>query len=332
VFREEIDTALNPGLLRVVATSELVPLEHLVQQVQRDYPRSPIFSIRMPREPGEVYELRLNSNAGRRFYVDPHTGRVLGSREACERFMDLVFCLHSEWLAGEAGKSVVGGSALVLMVLVATGLMLWCGSMRSGRRFAVRADRGHRVLLYDLHKLVGVLAAPLLVVVAFTGLSLVFHPTFERILNEITQTPSRVPLPISSDRTSSLKPSVDQMLERAERAMPDAVTTWILFPQTPDAPLRVRKKLPQELHPNGKTFVMLDQYSGRVLRVDNALTAPVAQRFDNILYPIHIGRWSGKGSELFQVVTGPALALLFVTGAALWNKRRRTVKRDTLPA
>src|SRR5688500_9753525 len=95
VFREEIDTTFNAGLLRVVATSEMVPLEQVVEQVQQAYPRSRIFSLRMPRERGDVYEVRLNSNAGRRVYIAPNTGHMLGSHEACERLMDLMFCLHS---------------------------------------------------------------------------------------------------------------------------------------------------------------------------------------------------------------------------------------------
>jgi uncharacterized iron-regulated membrane protein len=217
------------------------------------------------------------------------------------------------------------------VVLVVSGIMLWGSAAKRRTIFAVRRDRGQRVLIYDLHKLGGVVTAPLLVAAAATGLSLVFHPTFERVLNAVTQTPERPALPISTDRTSSLKLSIDQMLEMAEQAVPDAATTWILFPQTPDAPLRVRKKLRDELHPNGKTFVMLDQYSGRLLQVDNALTAPLARRFDNALYAFHVGRWAGLPAELLQVVTGLASALLFLTGSVMW-KNRGTKKEEGRPS
>lgn len=331
VFRDEIDLALNGELLRATAPGKTAPLQEIVRTVEAAFPDARIFSLRVPRNDEEVYEVRLESNAGRRVYVDPHKAMITGDREPFQKFIDLVFYVHSELLGGEPGKTLVGGLAISLLALITTGLVLWWPNWRlQSAGVAIRRQRGTRVIMYDLHKAVGVSALVFLGVTAFTGLSLVFHPSFERALNWITGTPERPAAPKSTDRSLGGRVPLDDLIGIADRAVPAAKTTWVMFPQTPDGTFRVRKKLPEELHPNGKTFVMLDQYSGRVLQVEHALAAPFARRFDNGLYPVHIGRWGGLTSRLLQVLVGLTPLLLFATGWTMWRKRSAN-RKTSLP-
>ncbi len=116
--------------------------------------------------------------------------------------------------------------------------------------------------------------------------------------------------------------SLDTLLRQADRALP-AVTTWISLPQTPQSPLVVRKKLSQELHPNGRNFVYLNPHTGRVLQVEHALAAPLGTRVFNTFYPLHIGAIAGMPTRILQVIVGLAPTLLLVTGFVMWKNRRQ---------
>ena len=143
------------------------------------------------------------------------------------------------------------------------------------------------------------------------------------MINAITQTPPRAAQPLSDPRQARMpRPALDMMLHQADYILP-ASTTWINLPQKPMAPLVVRKKLVQEFHPNGRSFVYLDQYSGKVLQVENALTASLGTRIFNTLYPIHIGVIGGAPTRLLQVIIGLSPLILFTTGYIMWWNRRK---------
>ena len=329
VFREEIDVALNAQLMRVEAAGRTAAVQDIVDAVQQAFPNSRIFSVRMPNRADAVYEFRLDSNSGHRVFVNPYSGTIIGDRGAYQKLMDLIFYLHSELLAGEIGKTVVGGLALLLLTLLATGVVLWWpGWKHVAAGVVIRWRGGPRLISYDFHKSIGAFAIIFLATAAFTGLSLVFHSAFERTLNWTTGIPDRAPLPKSTAQSSAARTSLDQILRIADTATPGAKTTWVMFPQTAEGPFRVRKRFAEELHPSGKTLVMLDQYSGEVLHVENALLAPLAQRFDHSLYPIHIGQWGGFTSRLLQTFVGVSPLILFVTAWFMWRSRSQKNEAD----
>ena len=85
----------------------------------------------------------------------------------------------------------------------------------------------------------------------------------------------------------------------------------------------MRKKIAGELHPNGKSFVFFDQYTGEVLLVEDASSAPAGTRIYNTFYPIHIGTLGGLPTRIFQVIVGFLPLLLFVTGYIMWKNQRK---------
>jgi uncharacterized iron-regulated membrane protein len=111
-------------------------------------------------------------------------------------------------------------------------------------------------------------------------------------------------------------------LDKADRILPFP-TTWINFPQTPQAPLVVRKKMPEESNPNGKSFVYFDQYTGEALFVEKSSTAPAGTRVYNTFYPIHTGVIGGVSTRILQVAIGFSPLVLFVTGYVMWRNRQK---------
>ena len=78
-------------------------------------------------EAGKTSEsvLRLPDGTTLSVFVDPHLGRVVGSRRESERLMTQMHDLHGELFAGKRGKLVVELVASWALMLFLTGIYLW---------------------------------------------------------------------------------------------------------------------------------------------------------------------------------------------------------------
>ena len=112
-------------------------------------------------------------------------------------------------------------------------------------------------------------------------------------------------------------------MQIAQAALPDAALRSIYFPKNPEDTLGVRFKLPQETADYGRSFVYLDQYSGQVLRVDNALQPTLGDRILNSFEPLHFGTFGGLPTRIFYVFVGLSLLILFTTGFVMWWYRKK---------
>ncbi|HQT69901.1 MAG TPA: PepSY-associated TM helix domain-containing protein [Thiobacillus sp.] len=324
VFRDEIEVFAHPELLVSAAQGERVAVDEMLQTVQRAYPEDRPFAIRMPRTPQQTYLVKMNTAHDLFVYVDPYSGRILGAHQQADSVTGWISLLHTELLSGEAGETMLGIGGLLLIGLCVTGLVLWWprnGKISQG--FKIQWYARWKRLNFDLHRVSGLYLTLFLLITAFTGVTLVFNKTVTGLIDAVTASPPRATPPLSTPpRAGTPARSLDALLHQADRVLP-AATTWIGLPQASQAPVVVRKKLPQESHPNGRNFVYLDQYTGQVIQVEHGLTAPLGTRISNALYPIHIGAIAGTPTRVLQIAVGLAPTLLFVTGFMMWKSRKK---------
>lgn len=332
VFRAEIDRALNPRLLRVPPAAERAPLQAILDAVARTYPAEPTTRVRMPQRADGTYELWVGAAPTRYVYADPYReGAILGARRPTEFLTGWIFLLHSRLLSGEAGHAVAGVAALLLVVISASGLVLWWPRGGPGAwqrwRAALTVARGAGAArtTYDAHRALGFYASSLLLVAGVTGASLVFNAAFQRAADWITGTAappavaSRVPA--LGGRVPSLP--ADSLLAIAARAQPGGAISYLYLPAAPGQTFRVRQRLVGERHPNGKSFVHLDPATGRVVAVEDGARARRGARLYDVLYPLHIGVLGGWPTRVLAVGTGLSLPLLAASGLVLWRRRAR---------
>ena len=324
VFRDEIEAVAYPELLVTAARGERIAVDDMLQRVRRAYPDDLPFAIRMPRTPQQTYMVKFNGAHDLFVYVDPYSGRILGAQRQMDSPTRWISLLHTQLLSGEAGETALGIGALLLIGLCVTGLVLWWprnGKISQG--FKVQWSARWKRLNFDLHRASGVYAALLLLLAASTGAAFVFNKTATGLVDTVTASAPRAAPPRALPSPGGIPVrALDTLLHQADRVLP-APTTWIGLPQTPQAPLVVRKRLPQELHPNGRNFVYLNQYSGNVIQVEHALSAPLGTRVFNTFYPLHIGAIGGTPTRVLQVVVGLAPTLLLVTGFVMWKSRKK---------
>ena len=283
-----------------------------------------LFRIYVPEAADVPYvgQLATTNDQRTEVFINPYTGAVLGERQTGKTPIGIMLQLHVSLMAGETGAIIVGIIALLLCILSLTGLLLWPGWRKLIAGFKIKFDAHPKRVNFDMHKVAGITAAVFLLFTGFTGFCWNFGSFTEPIIYAVTFTPK---LPdITSKPIPGQSPlSLTKQLSIADSTLPGAITKSIYFPDKPEEALQIRKKLPQETESYGNSNVYLDQYSGEVLRVDNALQMRLGDRVLNYFTPLHYGTFGGLPTRILYVFVGLAPLTLFITGFAMWWYRKR---------
>ncbi|HEY9695460.1 MAG TPA: PepSY-associated TM helix domain-containing protein [Oculatellaceae cyanobacterium] len=328
VFGHEIDHLLNPNLFNISPQGQRVPIELVLNNIRQDYPDIKLQSITLPQQATDVYELRMLSSdsSAVNIYADPYKGVILGSRLEDEGFFNFLFNLHVYLLAGDTGMTIVGIVGLLLLLISISGIIVWPGWRRFAQGFSIKWSANWRRINFDIHKVAGIFSVVFLLLIASTGSAIAFYSFVEPTVYSLTRT--SLPSPPTSQPSAGLKPlSVDQILQKANSVLPSAKTTFISLPASPVKPVKVRKKFLDEIHPNGENYIYIDQFSGKILRSESVLEAPLAARILGALYPLHIGRYGGMISRIIHIFVGIATTGLFFTGLVMWWHRQKLKAR-----
>jgi len=330
VFAPEIDEfLLTREIGHVIPSERRVSIESVVDTVKGAYSKVPelkVEGIYPPRKPDAAYELILKSPDGDRtaVYVNPYSGAIMGSLEGDRTLTTFTLELHRRLLAGETGNQIMGVAALLLFILSITGIILWPGWRRLTSGFKVKWKNAHpKRVNFDIHKVAGMITAVFLALTGVTGFYLNFGGFVRPIIYAVTFSPPNPPKPVSQPIAGSKVPSLTQLLQLADAALPDALTTAIYLPETPEATLYVRKKYPQEEAALGRSSVWLDQYTGEVVQLKDALKKSLGDKILDSFVPLHFGTFGGLSTRILYIFVGLAPLILSVTGFVMWWYRYR---------
>ncbi|ELR96757.1 PepSY domain-containing protein [Gloeocapsa sp. PCC 73106] len=333
VFYPEINQLMiKEKVGTVTPQTESVSLTQMKDKIESVYGIEPYF-VDFPKQPNQVYQFWLTTpeETYTEVFVNPYTGEILGDRPWETSLFGIVYQLHYQLLAGETGTVIAGIAAFFMFVLSFTGIVLWPGWRKLIAGFKIKWKAHPKRVNFDLHKVVGIVAAMFLGAIALTGFAWNFSDKSTPIIYAATFTPkpsepASIPIPGQSPL------SVEAILSKVELALPSANKLRSLtFPQNPTDAFRVRKRLPSQLNPHDSVRVYLDQYSGKVLHIDNPLNPNNrAEAVLNAFTPIHFGTFGGLPTRIFYVFVGLTPAILFVTGLVMWSYRKPS-SRKKLP-
>ncbi|MEH2288674.1 PepSY-associated TM helix domain-containing protein [Nostoc sp.] len=167
-------------------------------------------------------------------------------------------------------------------------------------------EKSFRHLVFKLHRYIGLAVGLIAILVGLTGSLLVFQSEISNFDQPIAgKSPLRLP----------------EQLKTAQAALSDGALWRIYFPVKPEDAFMVRFKLPQENKDYGQSYVYLDRYSDKVLRVDSSLKISLGDRIINSFVPLHYGTFWGLPSRIFYVFVGLAPLVLFITSFVMWRYR-----------
>ncbi|MDZ8261517.1 PepSY-associated TM helix domain-containing protein [Nostoc sp. ChiQUE01b] len=289
-----------------------------------------LFRIYLPDTPSSPYLGQLSSTNDQRteVFVNPYTGKIIGERILDKTLIGVMLNLHYSLMAGQTGTMFVGITAFIMCILTITGLVLWPGWRKLIAGFKIKLDAHPKRANFDIHKVTGIITVVFLFFTGFTGFCWNFYDLTEPIIYAVTFTP-KPSNPVSKPIPGKSTLNLTEQLKIANAALPGAVTKSIYFPAKPEDALQIRMKLPQENIQYGSSNVYLDQYSGKVLRVDNGLKLSLGDRVLNSFVPLHYGTFWGLPSRILYVFVGLAPLILFITGFVMWRYRYQAKTRKS---
>ena len=326
-FDGEIDRAAHPELRRVEPRPGGASVDTLVAGARAAWSRDPVRMLVFSESPGDAVEVWYRGS-GMRAWLDPYDGRVLGLRDTRDSLTGILVDLHTNLLAGETGRAVIGWFGLAAVLLVVLGTWLWWPRRGRWRQaLTVKWDAGAARVWLDVHKVAGIVTGVFLVVIAATGAALALPGVVtEPLLVALTGAGAKLAAPASSFRAGP-PASLGMMVQRARATFPEGRVMRLMMPATPKAAVAVRMRLPGEIHQLGRTFVYFDQYDGRLLRADNVLESNLATRINAWFYPLHTGVYGGTATRVLNVLFGLSLALISLSGGWMWVRNRLARRR-----
>lgn len=174
LFNDEINDLAYPDLRRVPPSANAVPLEQMAASALAGYPGGKVTRIDTPAAAGRSVEVFVTPQQGepRRVFVDPGSGRVLGSYVYSRTLVGFSDIAHGSLMLGTFGDALVELAACWGFILTVTGLYLWWprGGLRIATALLPRWNTKGRAFWKAWHAAVGVWTAILIMFLILTGL------------------------------------------------------------------------------------------------------------------------------------------------------------------
>lgn len=265
-------------------------------------------------------------------FVDPYSARLVGRKlirsdgDLVPRsFIPFVFELHyALLLPWYVGGPFVGCLAVAFLVSTAAGLLLWwpsTGRWRNALAIKPRASGVRRV--YDLHKVAGVYTVAVMLAVLISGVAFNLPETFLAVVKVFS--PATVDrYRVQSEAVGTDRVSFADAMAIADQHTPDGRTDW-LYPATEPAAAHTICKSGLEAISRfaDRRCIVVDQWSGKILHVADAVSGTAGDTFLAWQWPLHSGQVFGWPGRIMVFLTGLACPVLFVTGLMRWGHKRR---------
>jgi uncharacterized iron-regulated membrane protein len=321
VFEDEIDSWLNPRP-HVNPASERLSLNTLTARLEAACPSYQVAGFTFPSRNDIPFAAFLHSEKLRKNMgvdINPNTGQVFPATSQKNNFTGHVHQLHTHLLMGRAGSTVMAFAAVFLLFLAVTGLILWWPR----KIFTIRWS-GHGLRLnFDLHNALGIYSSLFLLIFAFSGMVIHWENLASNLIRYVTRTPVEAAMADASPPVAEATSiSADQALAIAESAAPGARPTFMQL--GPDGPMRIAMKFPEDHTPAGRTIVLIDRYTGKILSLKNTRTASTAYKYPRMWNrEIHTGDLFGWPTRIVACLSSLTLPVMAITGPLIWWNRRR---------
>lgn len=339
VFDRELDELLAPATADFEPADELAPF-----QLALDNARAAVNNgteptrLMLGRHAGAPHIIRFPTPEGAagpiEVSINPGTGEALEVRTWGEYTVTWIYHLHLAFLAGHTGEIVVGIMGFCLLFFCISGVIIWWPKIRNGRRqwqraLSIKRDGGFFRLNYDLHKTTGIYFLPVFVMLAITGIEIVWHEPFEKVVAAVLPV-QETPNPVSRPGPEQI--TIDDATRIGRSVFPESRIARLYLPASDQAPWRVTFMHPGEWwNEYGASTVYIDQYNGAVLDVWDSRALPAGNTFLTWMFPLHNGDALGMPGRILVFLSGLLMTGLFVTGIYMWLKKRRPRTRQDRP-
>jgi uncharacterized iron-regulated membrane protein len=325
VFEYPVDHLLHAHLAYVQPAEVRMPLDALLSSVHSTYPTAKVVTFALsPSSPAPnlayVVQIQFPQHAElSSVFINQYTGQILGKIDGIS-FATTVHEFHTNLLFGDRGAFVIMLIAALLILLGVSGILLWWPR----KILRVRWSASGRRIVFDLHNAIGFYSFVFLLLFGVTGVIVHWQSTWLPMTNRALHLPDTEPdLKITPPSAGARAISLEVVTAAARRMLPEARVTQINMPGTRGV-YRVWLKYPEDGTPLGRSFVLVDAYSGAVLYTRSARTAHVPTRFFREWNrEVHTGDILAWPTRILACGMSLALPVLAITGPLFWWRKHR---------
>jgi uncharacterized iron-regulated membrane protein len=338
VYRDELDELMNPQLVIEQPKGDYQSLDQIMASVREAHPdRHGEWTLEMPHstngmmtawfdKPRETYFKRY---APLMVSVNPYTAEVVASRFWGQTFTTWMLDLHTQLQFDQVGWNFVGYCSILLVLSVFSGLYLWWPGMRNIRSaFKFHTQTGLLRLLFDLHRMTGILSAFALLLLAFTGFHLSFPSVLENLFGSSGMAHGETGRTISSTANPNDHPTLLEAAEFIARGpFPNAELRRVTTPDGNSGVYRVNLRQKSEInqrHPY--TTVWVDRWSGQIKEVRNPNSFRKGEAMITWMWPLHTGEVLGATGRFCWFLAGQSLFFLYVSGLVRWLHKNGKIR------
>ncbi len=314
-FEDELDHLFHRTLFYSEPKGQQLSATAILARLHTIYPGQRIGLLKLPAGPEGSY---MTATRGAQLFIDSYTGEIHGTRTG-PTLLANIHQMHLRLMMGKTGDVIVSWVGVIILFLVVSGVYLWWPLKRA----SVKPGAPARRFSFDLHNMVGIYSAAFLFILALTGIAIGFDDTWVPWMTKVTHsaTPKRnVP---STPQKSATPITPDDAIRSASAALPGTAPIAITLPGGAKASYSVAMHFPEDLTPGGRSWVIVDQYSGQPLYVENSRKPPQVTGYVIVNRAIHTGDIFGYLSKTLVSVASLLMVLQVITGYYLWWKKLR---------
>ena len=322
VFHDSLDALQKPKVGYAAENKKIITVDSCYHIIQQQYPAAQISNCKLPDNTSMpvsffIYDTSYkNGMSALEIFIDPYNGVVLGSRGGSDdfkhNFMSWLAAFHSSFHAGKTGEWLLGFFAVVFLLSIITGIILYRKNIIGVLLFQKKVWRKN-----NLHQIIGTWALLFNLMIGITGFWMqryVFKKEFYQ----------------SNDWVNTIKPSpnlffnFDSAYNNVQRMHPGFTGYVIYFTSSKKVKTAVYGSNNTNAYIHSKKFadvIFLDS-TGSIAKTRFINEISADDRYDIINSQLHMARYGGAGIKILYALFGLSSAILSITGFLLWFRRR----------
>ena len=317
VFHNEMDAVQLPPIIS--NQHAMATVDSCYNTIKKQYPLAQISNCVLSEKNSKsvsffIYDSSYKSGTkAMEIFLHPQTAEVLKAKGSSDNFVSWLSKFHNSFHLGKTGEWLLGFFALVFLLSIITGLILFRKNI-----LAVLLFRKSVYKKNNLHQLIGVYALLFNLMIAITGFWMqryVFKKEFYTADNYTPVLKTSPPLSFKFDSAYS----------EVKKQYPNFTASVIYFAQSSKSNTAVYGSRSSNAYIHSKKFadvIFLDS-AGSIAKTRFVNEISADDRYDIINSQLHMGRFGGTGIKIIYCVFGLTGALLSITGFLLWWKRRK---------